>query len=117
MMIEFDGKKIDLLPTKIVAVARNYRSHAEEMGAPVPKVPTIFLKPPSALIGDNGTVILPKISERVDYEVELAVIMKKKCRNVSVKDAVQYIEGYSVFVDVTARDIQAEAKKKGYPGQ
>jgi len=113
MMIEFDGKKIDLLPTKIVAVARNYRSHAEEMGAPVLKVPTIFLKPPSALIGDNGTVILPKISERVDYEVELAVIMKKKCRNVSVKDAVQYIEGYSIFVDVTARDIQTEAKKKG----
>ncbi len=113
MMIEFDGKRIDLLPTKIVAVARNYRSHAEEMGAPVLKVPTIFLKPPSALIGDNGTVILPEISERVDYEVELAVIMKKKCWNVSVKEVVQCIMGYSVFVDITARDIQAEAKKKG----
>lgn len=113
MKIEFDGKEIDLFPTKIIAVARNYRLHAEEMGSPVPEVPSIFLKPPSALIGNNGIIVLPKMSERVDYEVELAAIMKNRCRNVSAEEAVQHILGYAVIVDVTARDIQAEAKKKG----
>jgi acylpyruvate hydrolase len=113
MKLEYDGTPVDLFPTKIVAVARNYRAHAEEMGSPVPEELTIFLKPPSSLIGNNGTVILPKISQRVDYEVELAVIMEKSCKNVRAEEAYLYIMGYTVFVDVTARDIQAEAKKKG----
>lgn len=113
MIIECNDTEMDLIPTKIVAVARNYRAHAQEMEAPVPERPTIFLKPPSSLVGNNGTVILPKISQRVDYEVELAVIMKTRCKNVSAEQVYQHIMGYTVFIDVTARDIQAEAKKKG----
>ena len=115
MIIEFNDTSIDLIPTKIVAVARNYRAHAQEMGSPVPEEPTIFLKPPSSLVGDKSTVILPKVSQRVDYEVELAVIMKTRCKNVSAEQAYQHIMGYTICIDVTARDIQAEAKKKGLP--
>ncbi|MBU7017947.1 MAG: fumarylacetoacetate hydrolase family protein [Theionarchaea archaeon] len=115
MIIAYGTKSIDLRPTKIVAVARNYRAHAQEMGSPVPDEPRFFLKPPSSLIGNNGVVILPGMSERVDHEVELAVIMKNRCKNISVEEACQHIMGYTVMVDVTARDLQAEAKKKGLP--
>ena len=113
MIIDYNGTKMDLTPTKIVAVARNYRAHAEEMGSPVPREPTIFLKPPSSLIGNHGTIILPALSKRVDHEVELAVVMKDRCKSVSAEQAYQHITGYTVLVDVTARDLQAEAKKKG----
>ncbi len=115
MLLDCENKTVDIIPTKIVAVARTYKAHADEMGSPVPKTPTIFLKPPSALIGNNDTVILPRISQRVDYEVELAVIMRDRCKNVSAEEAYQYIMGYTIFLDVTARDIQAESKKKGLP--
>lgn len=113
MIVELDGTLMNLIPTKIVGVARNYRAHAEEMQSPVPKAPAIFLKPPSSLIGHNGTIVLPQRSQRVDYEVELAAIMKKRCRKVSAKQAYKYILGYTILIDVTARDIQAEAKQKG----
>ncbi len=113
MLITYEKTTIELTPTKIVAVARNYKAHAEEMGSPIPKEPTLFLKPPSSLIGTNSTVILPKISKRVDYEVELAAIMKNTCKNISSQEAYTHILGYTVFVDVTARDLQEEAKKKG----
>ncbi|MGD2250427.1 MAG: fumarylacetoacetate hydrolase family protein [Candidatus Methanofastidiosia archaeon] len=115
MIIQFGTTQIDLTPTKIVAVARNYKAHAEEMGTSVPDIPTIFLKPPSSLIGDNGVVILPAVSNRVDYEVELAVIMKTRCTKVSAEEALEHIMGYTVFIDVTARDIQKVAKEKGAP--
>jgi 2-keto-4-pentenoate hydratase/2-oxohepta-3-ene-1,7-dioic acid hydratase in catechol pathway len=113
MIIDYNGTQIDLNPTKIVAVARNYKAHAEEMKSPVPREPTIFLKPPSSVIGNNGTVILPALSKRVDHEVELAVVMKDRCKSISAEQAYQHITGYTVLVDVTARDLQAEAKKRG----
>lgn len=112
-MLEYKNAQVDLAPTKIVAVARNYRAHAEEMGSPVPEIPTIFLKPPSSLIGDDGVIVLPAASQRVDHEVELAVVMKDRCKNVSAREALDFVMGYTVFIDVTARDLQAEARKKG----
>jgi len=115
ILLKCDGKEIELKPTKIIGLARNYRAHAEEMGASVPKEPKIFLKPPSSLIGNNGVVFLPKISARVDYEVELAVIMKDRCRHTPSEDAEKNILGYTVIIDITARDIQEEAKKEGMP--
>lgn len=113
MIIEFENSNLDLKPTKIIALARNYKAHANEMGSPIPDEPTIFLKPPSSLIGNGGVVILPSASRRVDHEVELAVIMKNRCHHVSQKKAPDHVLGYSVLVDVTARDMQAEAMKKG----
>ncbi len=111
--LEFDGSEIDLKTTKIIALARNYKAHAEEMGSSVPEEPKIFLKPPSAMIGNNGVVILPKMSERVDYEVELAVIIKDSCHNISPQEVPENILGYTIIVDITARDIQAQAMKAG----
>ncbi len=81
----------------------------------MPSEPKIFLKPPSALIGNNGVVIIPKASKRVDYEVELAVIMKERCWKISKEEALNYVLGFTVFNDVTARDIQAKEMKEGMP--
>ncbi|MCK4321821.1 fumarylacetoacetate hydrolase family protein, partial [candidate division WOR-3 bacterium] len=113
--LEFNGSKIEIKSTKIVAAARNYKAHAEEMKVSIPDEPEIFLKPPSALITNNDVVILPKVSKRIDHEVELAVIIKNRCHNISIKEVVENILGYTVLVDVTARDIQEEARKSGMP--
>lgn len=115
MNIEYSGNDFDLMPTKIVAVARNYKAHADEMKVDLPKEPKFFLKPPSSLLANNGEVILPKSSARVDYEVELAVIMKAKAKKVAPDNVKEKILGYTVLVDITARDIQANAKQKGMP--
>lgn len=94
-------------PTKIVAVGVNYREHIREMGRPEPEEPLIFLKPPSAVIGPNDAIIYPEAAKRVDYEGELAVIIKKKARLLEDKDEVaDFILGYTCFNDVTARDLQ-----------
>ncbi len=94
-------------PTKIVCVGRNYRDHAKELGNEVPTSPLIFLKPPSSIIGPGDKIVRPKISQRVDYEAELAVIIKEKCRHVRAdEDVRRYILGYTCANDVTARDLQ-----------
>lgn len=94
-------------PSKIVAVGRNYKEHAQEMGKPVPDEPLLFLKPPSAVIGSGDIIFYPSQSSRVDYEGELAVVIKKKVKGLSPKDDVEpYILGYTCFNDVTARDLQ-----------
>jgi 2-keto-4-pentenoate hydratase/2-oxohepta-3-ene-1,7-dioic acid hydratase in catechol pathway len=96
-----------IIPSKIVCVGRNYREHAQELGNQVPEEPLLFLKPPSAIIGPNQAIIYPPMSQRVDYEGELAVIIKKKARNLSDQDNFEdYILGYTCFNDVTARDLQ-----------
>ncbi len=94
-------------PTKIVAIGANYKDHVAEMGRPLPEEPLIFLKPPSAIVGPNDIIIYPKMSKRVDYEGELALIIKKKARLLREHDNVgEYILGYTCFNDVTARDLQ-----------
>lgn len=116
---EETGKVLDLsrtshsvpvTPTKIVCVGRNYAAHAQEMGNAPPVEPLLFFKPPSSLLEPGGTVILPPESERVDYEGELAVVIGKRARRVSVADAPKFVFGYAVACDVTARDLQ---KKDG----
>jgi len=94
-------------PSKIVCVGRNYRDHAAELGNEVPKEPLLFFKPPSALLGPGGIVVMPGISKRVDFEGELAIVMGRRCRNLGAdEDARKYIRGYCLVNDVTARDIQ-----------
>ena len=94
-------------PTKIVAIGRNYKDHAAEMGKPLPAEPLIFLKPPSALVGPNEIIVYPAMSKRVDYEGELAVVIRKKAHLIVERDDVQeYVLGYSCFNDITARDLQ-----------
>ena len=96
-----------VMPSKIVAVGRNYKDHASEMGKPLPSEPLIFLKPSSAVIGPNDVIIRPAESERVDYEGELALVVKKNAYCIREnEDANGYILGYACFNDVTARDLQ-----------
>ena len=93
-------------PTKIIGVGLNYYDHAEELGMCIPEEPIIFLKPTSALLPHEKPIIHPKISKRVDYEAELAVVISERCRNVSERYAEDFILGYTCANDVTARDIQ-----------
>jgi len=96
-----------VIPSKIVCVGRNYREHAEELGNPIPAEPLLFLKPPSAVIGPQQAIVYPRASSRVDYEGELAVIIKKKASQLAEEAPWQeYVLGYSCFNDVTARDLQ-----------
>jgi len=102
-------------PSKIICLGRNYAEHAKELGHEAPKEPVIFLKPPSALIGPNQTIILPRKSREVHHEVELAVIVGKRGKDIPRERAMDYVLGYTIFMDITARDLQSEAKKKGLP--
>lgn len=98
-------------PSKIVAVGLNYRSHAEELGMPLPDEPLLFLKPSTAVIGPGDAIMYPPMSRRVDYEAELGVIVGAIAKNVSERQAKQYILGYTCFNDVTARDLQGRDKQ------
>jgi 2-keto-4-pentenoate hydratase/2-oxohepta-3-ene-1,7-dioic acid hydratase in catechol pathway len=94
-------------PSKIVCVGRNYRDHAAELGNDLPTEPLLFFKPPSSLLPPNGTVCIPKISTRVDYEGELGVVISRRCRHIGPDEDVRpYIRGYVNVNDVTARDLQ-----------
>jgi 2-keto-4-pentenoate hydratase/2-oxohepta-3-ene-1,7-dioic acid hydratase in catechol pathway len=93
-------------PTKIVCVGRNYPEHAKELGNEVPKEPLIFLKPPSSLIASGDSIVYPPISQRVDFEGELGVVVGKRARHVAASEAAGYILGYTCVNDVTARDLQ-----------
>jgi 2-keto-4-pentenoate hydratase/2-oxohepta-3-ene-1,7-dioic acid hydratase in catechol pathway len=93
-------------PSKIVALGLNYHNHAKELNVPLPDFPLIFIKPSTAVIGPEANIIYPAASNRVDYEAELAVVIKKPVWRVSIKDALDYVLGYTCFNDVTARDIQ-----------
>jgi len=98
-------------PSKIVCVGRNYAEHAAEMGNEVPKEPLLFLKAPSALIGSEDVIKLPRQSEQVEHEGELAVIIGRRCKNLYDDDEpLSYVFGFSCLNDVTARDLQ---KKDG----
>lgn len=94
------------VPSKIVCLGLNYRAHANETKTPVPQTPLIFLKPPSSIIGPGDDIIYPGMSQRVDYEGELGVVMGKKTAHVTEGEALDYVLGYTCFNDVTARDLQ-----------
>lgn len=93
-------------PSKIVCVGRNYPEHARELGNEPPKEPLIFLKPPSSLIASGDAIVYPPISERVDFEGELGVVVGRRARRVPTAQAYDYVLGYTCLNDVTARDLQ-----------
>jgi 2-keto-4-pentenoate hydratase/2-oxohepta-3-ene-1,7-dioic acid hydratase in catechol pathway len=107
-----------VLPTKVVAVGRNYAEHARELGNEVPDDPVIFLKPSTAVIGPGDPIVHPGWVGRVDYEGELAVIVGKLARRLDEADAIQAVLGFSCANDVTARDLQRAdgqwARAKGF---
>jgi len=94
-------------PTKVVCIGRNYAAHAAELGNEVPKEPLMFLKPPSSIIGPEEPIILPKISQRVEHEAELCIVMSRRCSHLAdSEDPLPYVLGYTCLNDVTARDLQ-----------
>jgi 2-keto-4-pentenoate hydratase/2-oxohepta-3-ene-1,7-dioic acid hydratase in catechol pathway len=96
--------------SKVVCIGKNYADHAVEMGSVVPTEPIIFIKPNTSVIGPNETIVWPKMSERVDHEVELAIVIGRICKEVPAAKAKDVIYGYTIANDVTARDLQ---KKDG----
>jgi len=96
------------VPSKIVALGLNYRSHAEETSNPIPESPLIFIKPPTAVIGPEDNIVYPPSSNRVDYECELAAVIKKTARSVPEENSLDYVLGYTCLNDVTARDHQRD---------
>ena len=95
-----------LKPTKVIALGRNYAAHAKEGGAEPPDYPMLFHKTATSLLGADGKIVIPPISDKIDYEAELAVIMGERCKNVPEEIALDYVAGYTVANDVTARDWQ-----------
>lgn len=94
-----------ILPSKVVAIAKNYAEHAAEMGGVAPTSPVIFLKPSTSVIGHGDTIRLP-VSDRVDHEGELAVVIGRPVRDIAPADALSYVLGYTCGNDVSARDQQ-----------
>jgi 2-keto-4-pentenoate hydratase/2-oxohepta-3-ene-1,7-dioic acid hydratase in catechol pathway len=94
-------------PSKIVCIGRNYRDHAAELGNELPKEPLLFLKPPSAIVGPGENIRIPPLSQRVDFEGELAVVIGRRASQIGPEEDVRpYIRGYTIVNDVTARDLQ-----------
>jgi 2-keto-4-pentenoate hydratase/2-oxohepta-3-ene-1,7-dioic acid hydratase in catechol pathway len=104
--------------SKVVAVGRNYREHAAELGNEAPAEPLLFLKPNTSVIGPGDTIVRPRQSSRVDFEGELAIVIGRIAKNVSEADAASVVFGYTVANDVTARDLQEKdgqwARAKGF---
>ena len=93
-------------PGKIIALGKNYLDHIQEIGSKVEDFPVIFAKFPSCVIGPNDSIQIPVLSKKIDWEVELGIIIGKACKDVSAKEALKNIAGYTIINDVTARDLQ-----------
>ena len=100
---------------KIVCLGRNYAEHIRELGNPVPDAPVIFMKPASSVIGEGGRIVIPSCSQECHHEVELALLVGKKGKDIPVERAMEHVAGYGVAIDLTLRDVQAELKRKGLP--
>lgn len=94
------------LPSKVVCVGLNYADHAREVNMPLPKEPVLFIKPSTTVIGPDETILYPSNSQQVDYEAELAIVIKDRAKNINAQDALSYILGYTCCNDVTSRDLQ-----------
>jgi 2-keto-4-pentenoate hydratase/2-oxohepta-3-ene-1,7-dioic acid hydratase in catechol pathway len=93
-------------PSKIIGIGRNYAAHARELGNEIPQVPILFFKPPTALIGPGEPILLPGVSERVEFEGEIGVVIARRLRNADPAAAERAIGGYVCVNDVTCRDLQ-----------
>ena len=113
--IKLEGTQKEYTVGKILCLGRNYIEHAKEMHAEVPKEPVIFLKPPTAIIWNKEDIRIPKISKEPHHEVELVVAIGQNGKDIPRADAFQYVLGYGIGLDMTLRDVQNDAKKKGLP--
>jgi len=117
--IEYASRPIDTVtplapipfPGKIICLGLNYRDHATEQNAALPDEPIIFMKPRTAIIGPNESIVKPSFVKQLDYEAELAIVIGRRAKNVSVSEAKSHIFGYTILNDVSARDIQFKDKQ------
>jgi 2-keto-4-pentenoate hydratase/2-oxohepta-3-ene-1,7-dioic acid hydratase in catechol pathway len=109
-----------ILPNKVIAIGRNYAEHARELGNEVPDEPLVFMKPSTTVIGQHEAIVYPSLSEQVDYEGELAVVIGRLARHVRAEEAGRYVLGFTCGNDVTARDLQRKdgqwTRGKGFDG-
>ncbi|HTO94955.1 MAG TPA: fumarylacetoacetate hydrolase family protein [Bacteroidota bacterium] len=108
-----DGESLPV--GKILCLGRNYPEHAREMNAEIPSTPVVFLKPSSAIVYDGEAIVIPPISSDVHHEIELVVVIGMPARDITPAGAMGCVAGYALGLDMTLRDVQAEAKKKGLP--
>ncbi|SJZ34543.1 fumarylacetoacetate hydrolase family protein [Selenihalanaerobacter shriftii] len=108
----YDLANVELLtpcqPSKIICVGLNYLDHAKELNMELPEEPVIFMKPSTSVIGPEDEINYPQMSSQVDYEAEIAVVMKKEAKDLTIEEVEDYILGYTCFNDVTARDLQTK---------
>lgn len=113
--LEMHINEVDILPptdpSKVICVGLNHKDHANELNQELPSSPMFFYKPPSAVIGNNDSINLPEVSDRVDYEAEMAIVIGEKCKKVDKDEVDDFIWGYTCLNDVTARDIQEKEEQ------
>lgn len=100
---------------KILCIGRNYVDHISELGNELPAAPVIFMKPATSVIYDGDEIVIPAYSDNCHHEAELALLMGRNCKGVAEEDALGYVAGYGVAIDLTLRDVQDGLKKKGLP--
>ncbi len=100
---------------KLVCLGRNYSEHIRELGNEVPERPVIFIKPATSIVGDGEAVVIPPYSRDCHHEVELAVLIGRKGKDVPEDQAMDHVAGYGVAIDMTLRDVQGDLKEKGLP--
>ena len=105
----------EFLIGKILCIGRNYVDHIKELGNETPSAPVVFMKPATSVIDDGEAVVIPAYSSECHYEAELAVLIGTDGRNIAEADALNYVAGYGVAIDMTLRDVQDGLKKKGLP--
>lgn len=113
--VSLPGSSHSLTVGKILCVGRNYATHVKEMKADLPTAPVLFLKPATAIVRSGGVVEIPSISSDVHHEVEMTVLMGKGGKRIPASEALGHVAGYGVGLDMTLRDVQAQAKKQGLP--
>lgn len=115
MEIKLPTSGLVVRPGKLICIGRNYASHAAEMRSEVPEEPVIFLKPSTALVGQGGKVIIPRMSQDVHHEIELVAAIGRGGKHIALEDARNHVDGYALGLDMTARDLQSDAKRNGLP--
>ena len=113
--VSLQGQQQNVAVGKIVCVARNYAEHARELGNPLPDQAVLFIKPASSILADGGTVVIPAYSSDCHHELELAVLIGRTGKDIAAADALAFVAGFGVALDLTLRDVQAELKAKGLP--
>jgi 5-carboxymethyl-2-hydroxymuconate isomerase len=111
--VKLEDQKIPV--GKIVCIGRNYAEHIKELGNQTPDKPVIFIKPASSLLASGGQVVIPSHSDDCHHEIELAVLIGKKAKDVTAESALAHVSGYAVALDLTLRDVQGQQKAKGLP--